>query len=92
MAVDGEFNPDHPVTRELHNLWYKMAAAIMLKAGWTEVVLTIDDLQRIDGKAILAKPSHDTITIRLVTMEEGERIAKEEGGYRVDAHLSRHSL
>jgi hypothetical protein len=42
-------------------------------------VITEDEIRRMDGKAITMKETAAGIELRIVTMEEGERLANEEG-------------
>lgn len=77
-----ELNPNHPVTQEARDLWYKMCAALMLKLGLDSVEITLEDVQRLgDGKNCIVFHSHeDCIELKVVSMEEGERLARMNGG------------
>jgi hypothetical protein len=78
-----ELNPNHPVTRELREQWYKLCAILLWKSGATEVQITSDD---IDGfmKSGLANitmhPKDDVITLGLVSDAETVRLSRKEGG------------
>lgn len=75
-----ELNPNHPVTREASEVWHKVAALLTQRLGGS-VVLTTDEITRLEGKAITIKfTDTEGIVLNIVSMEEGERLAKLEGG------------
>jgi predicted nucleic acid-binding Zn-ribbon protein len=80
-----EMNPNHPVTRMTSDMWHKIAAVIMLKHGLTEVEITSEDVQMLGDmdKAIVADCRNGQFIIRVVSMEEGESLARKEGGLPV---------
>jgi len=75
-----ELNPNHPVTRETHDLWHKIAALlVMMKGG--RVTIPESEIPKMEGKAITIKFVDGIgIELSIVSMEEGERLAKKEGG------------
>jgi hypothetical protein len=76
-------NPNHPVVKEAEEQWYKLCAVLIHKQGLTEVKITSADLDAFmrSGRAnITIHPSADTITLRLVTDEEAQRLARQAGG------------
>lgn len=77
-----ERNPNHPITRTVHDHWHKIAAMIMLKLGLRIVTITHADLVKFAGEDIdIVLHEHDKVLdIKLVSKEEGERLAREEGG------------
>lgn len=79
-----ELNPNHPVTRKAHDNWHKVAALIMMKLGINEVVLTLEDINslgtRPGGTNIAMKDADGVLRIFLCTDEEGQRLARQEGG------------
>lgn len=79
-----EINPDHPVTRKTHDQWHKICALLMQKFGVTDVKLTESDIAKLgefDGKlAVVIEERATYLRVRIVSMEEGERLAKQEGG------------
>jgi len=78
-----ELNPNHPVTAGLHDQWHKLLVLVMLKLERSAVTLTADDIERFANGPELAVVAHDRrnrIELRVVTMEEGERLAREHGG------------
>lgn len=78
-----ELNPNHPVTSTLHNEWHKLLVLVMLKFERSAVTLTLDEIRRFaEGPelAIVAHDKHNRIELRIVTLEEAERLARLEGG------------
>ncbi len=79
-----ELNPNHPVTMESRDQWHKIVAILMLKFGVTEVEITVDDVmglaERLDGTCVVLHPVGKKMFVRLVSMEEGQRLAREAGG------------
>lgn len=75
-------NPNHPVTQQASELWYKIAAALMMKFGVDHVELTAADVQALgdNEKAIVFHAHENTIDLKLVSMAEGEKLAREHGG------------
>lgn len=80
-----ELNPNHPMTRNMHDHWHKFCALLMLKFGKPHVVITMADVMRLgdDCNAVTIQELEDGIHLRLVSMEEGERLARKEGGLPV---------
>jgi hypothetical protein len=80
-----ELNPNHPVTRTVHELWHKICALLLLKFGEPHVVITLNDMMRLndDDIAITIQEFGDGIHIRLVSMADGERLARKDGGLPV---------
>jgi hypothetical protein len=82
----GELNPNHPVTQELREQWYKLCACLMLKFGVDTVDLTSADIEKLSssGRAnITVRPAGDVITLALVSDSEALRLARREGGLPV---------
>lgn len=75
-------NPNHPVTQEMSLVWHKVAALVMHKCGVQKVAITSDDIEAFSAQnmCIVAHPADRVLTISLVTMAEGERLAREAGG------------
>lgn len=75
-----ELNPNHPVTRESHDLWHKVAALlVMMKGG--QVTIPEREIMKMDGQAITIKFIDGIgIELKIVSMSEGEKLAKMEGG------------
>lgn len=77
-----EINPNHPVTQMAHDNWHKLCAALMVKLGLTSVEIVKADLDALGHmeKGIVLDMRGGRCILRLVTMEEGERLARGEGG------------
>ena len=76
-------NPNHPVVHEMREQWYKLCAIALHKMGLTEMKITAADIDAFasSGMAnITVEPKGEVITLRLVSDEEGRRLAKKEGG------------
>lgn len=85
-----ELNPNNKVVRQVRDHWHKVAALIMVKLGKTELVITLDDVRKIEkGCNIVldARGEADTgiFRIRIVGDEEASELAKKEGGRLVDS-------
>jgi hypothetical protein len=84
--ANGEVNPNHPVTREFREQWYKICAILLNKFGLTEVQITSADIDALasSGRAnITMRAKGETITLSLVTDREAARLARQEGGLPV---------
>ena len=82
----GELNPNHPVTKEFREQWYKLCALMLFKSGATEARITADDIDRFanSGNAnITMRAKGDVITLSLVSDAEAARLARQEGGLPV---------
>lgn len=81
-----ELNPNHPVTKELHEQWHKLCAIVMYKCGLKQVDITSEDIDSMmnSGLAnITMKPSGNVLKLALVSDAEAERLARKEGGLPV---------
>lgn len=75
-----ELNPNHAVTRALHDQWHKLAALAVFKAGG-HVVITADDIAGIpDGLAMTVRELDDGIHLQLIDPSAAMLLAKAEGG------------
>lgn len=77
----------HPVTEELSEQWHKLLALAMFCRGERTLKFTKADIDRFlavlpDG-CIVCQPNADVLTLRLVTKDEGERLARVAEGLRV---------
>lgn len=77
-----ELNPNHPVTQAIHDHWHKIAALILYKLEIEEIVISANDINLLGNseKAVMFEELEDGIHVRLVSMEEAERLAVKEGG------------
>lgn len=74
-------NPNHPVIQETEDHWYKIAALLVAKLNRNPVIITPEDIAKLEGMAITIRTDDNVgIILGLVTMEEGERLARQEGG------------
>lgn len=76
-------NPNHPVVKETEEQWYKRCAILIHKQGLTEIQITSADIEAFmaSGRAnISIYPSGDTITLRLHTNAEAQKLARQAGG------------
>ena len=80
-----ELNPNHPVTSTLHDHWHTVALMIMRKFGVDEIVIKDYDVQSIESNslAITVRELPDGLHVKIVSMEEGLRLARKEGGLPV---------
>jgi len=82
---DGELNPDHPATKAVRDLWYKIVALMMHQAGQRELIIRPESID-----AFAADPASEAVAIqfkdgtgiilRLVDLKTAEEMAKREGG------------
>lgn len=75
-----ELNPNHPVTSKVHDHWHKIAAILVNRCPNGETVIPVEEVERVAGKAITIKETARGIELRVVSMEEGKRLARQEGG------------
>lgn len=81
-ALDGELNPDHPVTKGLRDQWYKMLAIILWKHRHDlgdEVVISLEDLREFAESGhttIVADDKRDGVHVFLVNDEEAIKLAR----------------
>lgn len=77
-----EINPDHPTTKGISDQWHKIAALILYKIGWDEILLTVDDVERglAEGSmAVVAHETKDGLKIKRMTMADALVYARESG-------------
>lgn len=77
-----ELNPNHRVVSTMRDEWHKVAALLLHKAGLSAVEITVDDIDGFSQSnlAIVADSRGGRFVIRLVSMAEAQRLAKQEGG------------
>lgn len=80
-----ELNPNHPVTREVHDHWHKVCGILMMRLGKTVIEITEADIVALgdNEKAVVADCRGGKFILRMVTMEEGGRLARDAGGLPV---------
>ena len=77
-----ELNPDHPVTKALHGNWHKIVYLIMRKYRLKPVFTEAEIEKFFSGPemAVVLRDANNELSVEIVTMEEGERLAREVGG------------
>jgi len=89
--LDGEVNPNHPMTKFARSQWHKIAALLMQKMEAShkipgmpdyEVEITIGEIERLDKRnlAVVIHERGERLFIGLMPLAEGERLAREQGG------------
>lgn len=86
-----EINPNHPVTREVHDHWHKIAALLLMKITGGKkgkiVRISVAEIQRMTAEndmiAVVLQERGDYMELRIVDSEEAKRLAKQEGGLPV---------
>ena len=81
-----ELNPNHPVTREPHDHWYKIAALILWRLGKKRFIITPDEVYKAfkEDLNITVRFSDEVgIELTLVDSKEASRLARKEGGLAV---------
>ena len=74
-----EINPEHPVTKEIHDHWHKIAMILLDRLGVKELLITNAEVEefgrKYDGMAILFHARKDGLLLKIITMEEAKRKA-----------------
>lgn len=79
-----ELNPNHQVTKAIHDQWHKICAILMMKYGAPHEVITIEDISKLPAdSAVAIQERQDGIHLSLVDMKTATKLAKEEGGLPV---------
>jgi hypothetical protein len=85
-----ELNPDHPVTKDMHDQWHKFCALLMLKLGKTHVTISMSEVEKLinsDRKNLIVQNGADgdeRIHLWLTTWRPRDWFARREV-YRTDA-------
>lgn len=78
-----ELNPNHGVTNEIRDQWYKLCAIMLFKSGKREIKITSEDIDQFMNSGICnitVRPQDRVLTLALVSDAEAARLAREEGG------------
>jgi hypothetical protein len=75
-----ELNPNHRTTSSMHDHWHKIAAILLNRMPGKETVITPAEIDRMAGQAITIKDTGIGLELRIVSMAEGEKLARQEGG------------
>lgn len=80
-----EINPNHPVTREIRDHWYKVCAILMQKMGENDVEITTMDVAALAATdvCIVADCRDGKFIVRLMERKDVESLARKEGGLPV---------
>jgi hypothetical protein len=81
-----EINPNHPVTREVHNEWHKIVALMMIHFGIKEFFITekmIMDLPRDIAVVFDSRVGIGDPVVRIAQLSEVMKRVKKEGGLPV---------
>ena len=91
--LEGEVNPNHPMTKFAREQWHKICALLMQKMETDhkipglglpdyEVEITVGEIDRLNERnlAVVIQERQGRLFIRLMPMEMGEKLAREHGG------------
>jgi hypothetical protein len=89
--LDGEVNPNHPMTKFAREQWHKICAILMQKLEAEhkipclpdyEVEITPGEIDRLSERnmAVVIQERDQRLFIRLMPIEMGEKLAREHGG------------
>jgi hypothetical protein len=89
--LDGEVNPNHPMTKLARENWHKICALLMQKMeaehkipGLSDyqVEITVGEIQRLSDRnlAVVIQERKERLFIRLMPIADAEKLAREEGG------------
>lgn len=80
-----ELNPNHPVTREMHDHWHKLVGVLLYKFGLDIVEIMPADLEGfaeyLEGGGVAIEEKNGRLFLRLVVgADEAAALARKEGG------------
>lgn len=75
-----ELNPNHPMTKAMHDHWHKLCAFVVKKYANGHAIITLDDMTCIAGMNIVGEEKNDGIHLRIVDDAEAVKLAREHGG------------
>lgn len=83
LPLDGEINPNHPVTHFAREQWPKICALLMDKMGKEAVEITVEDVDRLSQRdmSVVMDTRGGKLFIRFMPRLEGEKLARNEGGF-----------
>lgn len=92
IPLEGELNPNHPMTRFARDQWHKICAVLMQKMEAShkipglpdyEVEITVAEIHRLSERdmAVVMHERDGRLFIRFMPREMGEKLAKQEGGF-----------
>lgn len=76
-----ELNPDHPVTKQIHDHWHTLCLMIMRKLGIKEVIITEQDFIGVEPGTlnISIQELADGMHVRVMSNQEMLAFLEEEG-------------
>ena len=86
-----EMNPNHPVVRQAHDNWHKIAALIMVKMGVTKLEILPEDIDKLlKGNINIVldargESATGKLTILIVDNKTAAEMARTEGGRAIDS-------
>lgn len=81
-----ELNPNHPVTQQARDQWYKICALLMHKAGLRQITITEADIDTFNDSGrcnIILDAKIDRLVLSIVDDKEAHRVSREHGGLPV---------
>jgi hypothetical protein len=79
-----ELNPEHPVTKEMHDLWHKMVGLLLWKFCGGSYTVTPADVEafgkQMEGSVVIAHAHRETFELKIVPEAEGMRLMAEHEG------------
>lgn len=78
-----EINPDHPMTKAMHDQWHKIAVLLMMKLKQRHIEISASDIEKLiasESSTVVVQTKGDKIILDLVSEAEGKRILKQQGG------------
>ncbi len=82
-----EINPEHLVTRAVHDMWHTLCLILIKKQGLEEVVISPQDFADIppNSLAISVQELPDGLHLKILSMEAAKKLADEERENQIDA-------
>lgn len=79
-----ELNPQHPVTSAVHDQWHKIVAILLHKYDLGHVIITMKDFEAFvadhPDSVVVLHDKRDGLHLTMTSREEGERLARTQGG------------
>lgn len=83
LPLNGEVNPEHPVTKAAHENWHKICALIMAKLNLKHLSIPLEFLMKWADNPkpsnIVLRDTGISLELTLADEEETKRIVKEYG-------------
>jgi hypothetical protein len=83
-----ELNPNHPVTRTVHDHWHKIVAILISRPPYNgSAEISEQEIvewgEKYEGWSVAIKDSNHRLTLWMVDEKESERLSRKEGGLPV---------